>query len=187
MAVKRRFPPRVATVYCNGGCRAVKKLDYQAADCAQALSLCQDGPLACTWGCLGCGSCVSVCRFGALSINAHGVAETEEDKCVGCGACVRACPRQLIRLRLQFNSIVPLCSNRERGFDPATKTGARTVCQVSCVACGLCGKACPADAIRIEENHAVLDEDACLVCGMCAVVCPRHVIVDKRGVLTPAR
>ena len=24
MAIKRKFPPRVATVYCSGGCRAKK-------------------------------------------------------------------------------------------------------------------------------------------------------------------
>ena len=27
MAIKRKFPPRVATVYCSGGCRAKKDKD----------------------------------------------------------------------------------------------------------------------------------------------------------------
>ena len=27
MAIKRKFPPRVATVYCRGGCRAKKDED----------------------------------------------------------------------------------------------------------------------------------------------------------------
>ena len=27
MAIKRKFPPRVATVYCSGGCRAKKGED----------------------------------------------------------------------------------------------------------------------------------------------------------------
>ena len=27
MAIKRKFPPRVATVYCSGGCRAKKDQD----------------------------------------------------------------------------------------------------------------------------------------------------------------
>lgn len=27
MAIKRKFPPRVATVYCSGGCRAKKAED----------------------------------------------------------------------------------------------------------------------------------------------------------------
>ena len=27
MAIKRKFPPRVSTVYCSGGCRAKKEAD----------------------------------------------------------------------------------------------------------------------------------------------------------------
>ena len=187
MAPKKRFPVRVATVYCNGGCHAVKKMDYSEQDCAAAAALCEGGPLECVYGCLGCGSCVSACRFDAIHINENGVAEVDEEKCIGCGACARKCPRQLIRLRLKDNSIVPLCSNLDKGIDPQTKKGAKTVCSTSCIACGLCAKQCPADAIHIEDFHAVIDENACLACGMCATVCPRHVILDKRGILTALR
>ena len=42
-----------------------------------------------------------------------------------------------------------------------------------------------ADAIHIEQFHAVIDAARCLSCGACAVVCPRHVIKDRFGVLTP--
>ncbi len=187
MAIKRKFPIRVATVYCNGGCRAKKKIDYQEATCMDAAALCDGGPLECSNGCLGCGSCVQACKFDAIHINEHGVAEVDEDKCIGCGACMRKCPRHVIRIRLQGAFITPLCSNTDKGFDPKTKTGARTMCDVSCIACGLCVKNCPADAIRLVDNHAVIDEDRCLSCGACAVACPRHVIIDKRGVLTPIR
>lgn len=187
MAIKRKFPARVATVYCNGGCHAKKKMDYTAEDCAQAEAACEGGPLECVYGCLGCGSCVKVCKFDAIHINSNGAAEVDEDKCIGCGACARKCPRQLIRIRQQGCCIVPLCSNRDKGFDPKSGKGARTVCDVSCIACGICVKKCPADAIHLVEFHAVIDESACLACGMCAVSCPRHVIVDKRGVLTPER
>lgn len=89
MAIKRKFPPRVATVYCSGGCRAKKD---------------EDGALLCVYGCIGCGLCV---------------------------------------------------------------------------------KNCSADAIHIEQFHAVIDAARCLSCGACAVVCPRHVIKDRFGVLTP--
>ena len=89
MAIKRKFPPRVATVYCSGGCRAKKD---------------EDGALLRVYG---------------------------------------------------------------------------------CIACGLCVKNCPADAIHIEQFHAVIDAARCLSCGACAVVCPRHVIKDRFGVLTP--
>lgn len=170
MAIKRKFPIRVATVYCNGGCRA--KRDERG--------------MLCKYGCVACEACVNACRFDAIHINEYGVAETDEEKCIGCGACMRVCPKELIRIRIQDNSILPLCSNKDKGFDPKTKTGARTQCDVSCIACGLCVRNCPADAIHIEQFHAVIDAERCLSCGACAVVCPRHVIHDRFGVLTPA-
>ena len=61
MAIKKKFPHRVATVYCNGGCHAAKKMDYQAASCEEAMQLCEGGPLECAYGCLGCGTCVAAC------------------------------------------------------------------------------------------------------------------------------
>lgn len=59
------------------------------------------------------------------------------------------------------------------------------LCAYGCIACGLCVKNCSADAIHIEQFHAVIDAARCLSCGACAVVCPRHVIKDRFGVLTP--
>lgn len=171
MAIKRKFPIRVATVYCNGGCRA--KRDERG--------------MLCKYGCVACEACVNACKFDAIHINEFGVAEADEEKCIGCGACVRACPKKLIRIRVQDNSILPLCSNKDKGFDPKTKTGARTQCDVSCIACGLCVKKCPANAIALVEQHAVINEDTCLNCGMCATVCPRHVIVDRRGIVANSR
>jgi len=181
MAIKRKFPVRVATVYCRGGCRAKRKMEYDADDCAQAAALCEGGPLVCAEGCLGCGTCVKACKFGAIRLNEFGAAEVDEDKCIGCGACARKCPRGLIRLRLQGAWFAPLCSGRAGG--PET----RKACDAGCIACGLCVKKCPADAVRLDELHAVIDESKCLVCGMCAVACPRGVIVDRRGVLTAPR
>ena len=54
-----------------------------------------------------------------------------------------------------------------------------------CIACGLCAKVCPAEAIKVSENRAFIYSDLCLSCGACAMACPRHVIHDKRGILTP--
>ena len=58
---------------------------------------------------------------------------------------------------------------------------------MSCIACGLCVRSCPANAIQIQEQHAVIDQNTCLNCGMCATVCPRHVIVDRRGIVANCR
>ena len=172
MGIKRKFPAKTATVHCSGGCRAKRG---------------EDGALLCTYGCIGCGACVTACRFDAIHINDIGCAETDEMKCIGRGACARRCPRGIISLRRTEDRIAVLCANRDKGFDPATRTGARMVCDVSCIACGLCVKSCPADAIHVTDFHAVIDYERCLSCGACAAACPRRAIHDRFGILTPQR
>mgnify|MGYP000800057438 CR=1 FL=1 len=82
----------VAHVICNGGDAAVKNFEYVGiADCVGALKV-AGGPTACSFGCLGFGSCVAACQFDALHINDKGVAEVDKEKCTNCGACARLCP-----------------------------------------------------------------------------------------------
>lgn len=103
MAAKKRFPYRSALVACNGGCRAVQ------------------GEEGCTDGCIGCGACVSVCKFGAISLNEYGVAEVDEDKCLACGKCMKVCPQEIIHIHECANYIVVKCSNKSKGAE-AKKT-----------------------------------------------------------------
>ncbi len=163
MAGKKRFPYKAALVACNGGCRA------------------NAGEPQCGFGCIGCGACAQVCRFGAVAVNPDGVAEVDEEKCLACGACVRACPQHVIHIHECANYIVVKCSNRDKGAE------ARRECAVSCIGCGTCERLCTAGAIRVEDNCAVIDESICLSCGMCSVRCPRRVIHDLRGIFTPRR
>ncbi len=46
--------------------------------------------------CLGCGNCIDVCPFGALTLEGDIVVVNE--KCTGCGACLEACPVAALRL-----------------------------------------------------------------------------------------
>ena len=42
-----------------------------------------------------------------------------------------------------------------------------------CVACGMCLKDCPREAITIHLGcHALVDTEKCVGCGRCAKVCP---------------
>lgn len=51
----------------------------------------------CKAGCIGCGLCVKVCKFDAISVD-NDLAHIDIDKCKNCGACARACPRRIIRM-----------------------------------------------------------------------------------------
>lgn len=90
--------------------------------------------------------------------------------------CVKACPQQIISVVPTDSHIQVLCSNHE------TAKQAKTVCAVSCIACGACERACTSDAIHVLDNLAQLDPERCISCGMCATKCPRGVIHDVDGI-----
>ena len=46
-----------------------------------------------------------------------------------------------------------------------------------CVACGVCAKTCPRDAISIYRGcNATVDENLCIGCGICEKNCPAGVM-----------
>ena len=105
----------------------------------------------------------------------------DKEKCIGCGACAKVCPQEIIHIHECANYIVVKCSNKSKG------AAAKKQCEVSCIGCGICEKTCTAGAIRVTENHAVINEELCLSCGMCAVKCPQHAIYDLRGIYTEVK
>ena len=49
-----------------------------------------------------------------------------------------------------------------------------------CVACGVCMKACPKDAVSIYRGcYAAVEEGKCVGCGLCAKACPAGCITVK--------
>jgi len=163
----------VAFVRCAGGNRAEKKFDYIGInDCVGALKVCGAGPLECSYGCMGFGSCVKACKFGAMSINENGVAEVDRDLCTNCMLCAAACPRNLIVSVPYSADIMVRCNSKDKG------AVAKNACAVSCIGCKLCEKNCEAGAIKVVDNCAVIDYKLCTSCGICATKCPRKLIVN---------
>lgn len=168
--------PKVAVVRCNGTCANRPKIaEYKGLRTCAAMHSCGAGETACGYGCLGCGDCVAVCQFGAISINPEtGIAEVDEEKCTACGACVKACPRNIIELRkkgVKGRRVYVSCVNKDKG--PA----AMKACAAACIGCGKCQKECAFEAITIANNVSYIDPDKCRLCRKCEKVCPTHAIV----------
>jgi len=50
-----------------------------------------------------------------------------------------------------------------------------------CTGCGICVKKCPVDAIKIENNIAIVDLEKCFGCGVCNRFCPsKSIVMEKR-------
>jgi len=163
-----------AMVKCSGGTRVLKKYQYAGiSDCASAARM-GGGPNQCVYGCLGLGSCIKACKFGAISINSFGVAQVDHEKCTGCLKCVSTCPKGIIEPVPYFTDVHVLCSSKEKGAN------LRKVCQIGCIGCRICEKTCQHDAIHVADNLAKIDYDKCTGCGDCAEKCPRNLIVDAK-------
>ena len=172
MGVSTEFVKKVATVRCVGSCEsAPRKYEYDGlTDCRAAAAL-AGGPKACAYGCLGLGSCVKKCPYGALSLK-DGVAVVDEAKCKACGLCVAECPKGLITVDPVDVPFQVLCKSH------ASVKETRAVCQAGCIGCGICAKVCPADAITVKESLAYINPEKCVgaECGICRDKCPRHII-----------
>ncbi|HUT56157.1 MAG TPA: FAD-dependent oxidoreductase [bacterium] len=90
--------PKIAEHYCTGGDRAIRKYYYDGALDCKAMAGLYGGDILCSYGCLGMGSCVKACQFGALRMGDEGLPVLDPERCVGCGACERACPQGVIQL-----------------------------------------------------------------------------------------
>ncbi len=154
--------PELAKQTCSGGDRADELYRYNGMQDCRAAHLLFGGQKSCRIGCLGFGSCVRACRFGAIEMGRHGLPIFKPEKCVACGACVKTCPKGIISLISNTTRLIHLNSQDE------------------CLA--PCRQRCPAqidipsyiDAIRrgnYEEAVRVLKErnPLILVCGR---VCP---------------
>ena len=77
--------------------------------------------------CTQCGDCIDVCPTQALYRAKNGVVRMDAERCVGCLACVSFCG--IWAMRTHRDTIEPF----------------------KCVACGSCARACPEEALSVQD------------------------------------
>ena len=165
----------MAVVRCNGTCANRPRITtYNGVRSCAIAHATYGGETGCSFGCLGCGDCVSACQFDAIHINPEtGLPEVDENKCTACGACSKACPRNIIEIRPKGKNnrrVVVMCVNKDKG------AVANKACSASCIGCGKCVKVCPFEAITLENNLAYIDPAKCKSCRKCEMECPKGAI-----------
>lgn len=168
---------KVAFVKCGGSdTNAKKEYEYHGVKDCVMMNMMQDGgSKACSYGCLGEGSCVKVCPFDAIHV-VDGVAVVDKEACKACNKCVEICPKKLIELVPYDQKHLVQCSSRDKGKD-VTKA-----CSVGCIGCRMCERVCEHDAVHVTNNIAYIDTDKCTNCGACAAKCPRKIILPGKAV-----
>lgn len=162
---------KVATVICQGTCETAPNRSeyYGEMDCREAM-IASGGSKGCRYGCMGYGTCETVCPYEAIVMGEDGLPKIDPDKCTSCGNCVEACPKLIMKLVPATQEVIVKCNSLAKG------KVARLACTTACIACGACEKACRFDAIKIENNCAIIDYDKCRQCYECVDKCPMHCI-----------
>ncbi len=171
----KEVEPEFARPGCYyGPDQADLKFDYDGFNSCRAAVLLNGGPKICPIGCIGLGSCVEACPFGALSMGSDGLPVVNTELCTGCGTCERICPKH----------IITLTSNSLRILQEYTTEECTAPCQRTCPA-GIdipayihaVGEGDYLEAVRIIKEKNPLP----LVCGRicvhpCEFECRRNLV-----------
>ncbi|MBI9074195.1 MAG: RnfABCDGE type electron transport complex subunit B [Desulfatibacillum sp.] len=117
--------PDFARPGCYYGTKdAETKFVYEGIQDCRAAAMINGGMKECSVGCLGLGSCVKACPFGALVMGEDGLPQVIQEKCTGCGTCERICPK----------GIINMSSVTRRIMKEYTTNDCTTPCQRACPA-----------------------------------------------------
>lgn len=169
---------KVAHVACRGNLSFDPRADYAGLPDCRAANMVVGGHRTCVYGCLGFGTCVEACEFGALSQDERGVPVVDTAACVGCGKCAEVCPRGVIRMVEDGKHSFVRCNS------PADARTVRSMCQEGCIGCRACERICHYEAVHVVDGLAVIDASKCTGCGECAIKCPTKCIKPAGAVFT---
>jgi len=177
--------PEIARPGCSYGVQDadIKYLYQGIRDCRAAVLL-DGGAKICPIGCLGLGTCVRACPFGALSMGPDNLPVVDTRRCTGCGTCERVCPRH----------IITLTSTSERIISEYVTDECTAPCQRNCPT----GINIPAfiQEIRNNDYEAALAiiKEKCPLPLICGYICPapcelacRRNLIDEAVAINPLK
>jgi Na+-translocating ferredoxin:NAD+ oxidoreductase RNF subunit RnfB len=165
--------PQFARIMCQGSTsRSTKRFVYNGVLDCRAAVIAGGGDKSCVYGCLGYGTCAHVCPFGAMKMNDDNLPVVDIAKCTACKKCVDACPKKVIEITPGSKTVMVACHSKDKGAQT------RKFCQIGCIACGMCEKVCPFEAVSVKDGCSKIDHTKCKVCGLCVRKCPTKAITD---------
>lgn len=173
--------PKKAYLICRGNTDAVeKRFEYNGFKDCRMVNQVSGGDKACQWGCLGYGSCTTVCPYDLITMDDKGLPIIDRSDCTGCGACVDICPRNTITLLQQNDTPFVACVSHDkaRTVRQVCKLDAKTI--IGCIGCKACVKVCPVEAIEFYDELAIIDPVKCNKCGECVIKCPTKCILTRQ-------
>jgi Na+-translocating ferredoxin:NAD+ oxidoreductase RNF subunit RnfB len=169
--------PRVAVPQCQGGReQTYDKFTYHGVKDCRAAQMLGAGFKACSYGCLGLGSCAEACPFDAITMSENNLPVVDEEKCTACGVCVMICPRDIMKLIPRSQEVYLGCLNRGRGAE------VKNICKVGCIACRLCVRKNPegTEGIRMDGNLPVISYEKLTSWTEANEVCPQNCFVIRK-------
>lgn len=133
-------------------------------------------------GFAGCDAFAKAVAKGEARSNGCPVSSDEQKVAIAkiMGAEAENGPKQVAIVRCQGNHDIAKQKYNYEGpltcEDAHLVGGGPKACAYGCLGYGSCQKACPFDAITIENGLAIINKERCKACRACVLACPRNLI-----------
>lgn len=142
----------VARVHCYGNNDTTKKdFTYDGIEDCNAAHIMYQGDKSCKYGCLGLGSCITVCPVDAITKREDGRIYVDKDICIGCQKCVTVCPTGVMKMIPYDAEYYIACNSKDRG------AAVKRACSVGCIGCKICEKKFPEAGFTVTNFLSEID------------------------------